>query len=195
MKNGQLTTRRGYIFAHATSAMQKAVRRNDARTAGYFAVELYMSGYRDYVWKRLFTISVEDCWGIITKELEAIHAAWQRGEFKKSDPKAGRIYVSKAIILLCQAQKCRDADHLTNLVYDRNMGGETEVCEHDDGVRMPVPEYALDCHTREGKRAGKTKDDFFTEEFQALQPKAQGEFDGLVSQLFASRRPRLTHPE
>lgn len=33
--------------------MQKAIRRADAAVAGYFALELWTSGYRDYVWKRL----------------------------------------------------------------------------------------------------------------------------------------------
>ena len=37
-------------------AMQKAIRRADAAVAGFFALELWTSGYRDYVWKRLFTI-------------------------------------------------------------------------------------------------------------------------------------------
>ena len=51
--------------------MQKAIRRADTGVAGFFALELWASGYRDYVWKRLFTISAEDCYGIITKEIEA----------------------------------------------------------------------------------------------------------------------------
>ena len=57
--------------------MQKAIRRADAAVAGYFALELWTSGYRDYVWKRLFTISAEDCYGVITKEIEAL---WQGHE-------------------------------------------------------------------------------------------------------------------
>ena len=52
-----------------SSAMQKAIRRADAKVAGFFALELWSSGYLDYVWKRLFTISAEDCYGIITKRL------------------------------------------------------------------------------------------------------------------------------
>ena len=61
----------GYDFFEVSSAMQKAIRRADAAVAGYFALELWTSGYRDYVWKRLFTISAEDCYGVITKEIEA----------------------------------------------------------------------------------------------------------------------------
>ena len=50
----------------------------------------------------------------------------------------------------------RDADHLTNLVYD------------------------FDCHTLKGKRKGKTKEDFFIEEFDALKPRQPGLFDEFV---------------
>ena len=70
-------TLNGYDFFECSSAMQKAVRRGDAKTAGYFALELWHSGYRDYVWKRLFTISAEDCFGLITGEIESL---WQGHE-------------------------------------------------------------------------------------------------------------------
>ena len=49
----------GYDFFEVSSAMQKAIRRADTGVAGFFALELWASGYRDYVWKRLFTISAE----------------------------------------------------------------------------------------------------------------------------------------
>ena len=70
----------GYDFFEVSSAMQKAIRRADTGVAGFFALELWASGYRDYVWKRLFTISAEDCYGIITKEIEAL---WQGHELVK----------------------------------------------------------------------------------------------------------------
>lgn len=58
----------GYDFFEVSSAMQKAIRRADTGVAGFFALELWASGYRDYVWKRLFTISAEDCYGIVNVE-------------------------------------------------------------------------------------------------------------------------------
>ena len=72
-----IRTIHGYDFFEVSSAMQKAIRRGDARVAGFFALELWHSKYRDYVWKRLFTISAEDCYGLITKEIEAL---WQGHE-------------------------------------------------------------------------------------------------------------------
>lgn len=70
--------------------MQKAIRRADARVAGFFALELWHSGFRDYVWKRLFTISAEDCYGLITSEIEAL---WQGHELvNKTIPKAKVVF-------------------------------------------------------------------------------------------------------
>lgn len=159
--------------------MQKAIRRADARVAGYFALELWHSNYRDYVWKRLFTISAEDCYGLITKEIEAL---WQGHELvnkNKTEPK-GRIFVSKAVLLLCECRKSRDADHLQNLVYDRN---DVDVEQWIDDVRhypIPIPPYTFDVHTRKGKKYGRTKAEFFREEYEALQPRVPGLFDDLV---------------
>ena len=68
-----LNTKRGYSFPAVSSAMQKAIRRGDAKLAGYWALELWASGYGQYVWRRLLTVSAEDCWGILTHEVKALH--------------------------------------------------------------------------------------------------------------------------
>lgn len=174
-----IRTKRGYDFFEASSAMQKAIRRGDAAVAGYFAIELWESRYIDYVWKRLYTISAEDCYGIITKEIEALWQGHQLVNKGKDEPK-GRIFVSKAVILLCECRKCRDADHLQNLIYDRDdIAVETWI---NDVRQYPieVPPYTFDVHTRKGKKAGMTKEDFFRSEFEALSPREKGLFDSLV---------------
>ena len=110
-------TTRGYNFGEVSSAMQKAIRRGDAKHAGYWALELFASGYGNYVWKRLLTISAEDCWGILTQEVKALHDGYQH--VNKGIPvrdHKGRIFISKAVILLCLSKKSRDPDHLQNLV-------------------------------------------------------------------------------
>ena len=40
-----------------------------------------------------------------------------------------------------------------------------------------MPGYAYDCHTLEGKRRGKTVEDFIVEEQRELEPYQQGMFD------------------
>ena len=89
----------GYDFFEVSSAMQKAIRRNDATVAGYFALELWTSGYRDYVCKRLFTISAEDCHGCITKEIEAL---WQGHELvNKSSQNLKAAFLSARLYCFC----------------------------------------------------------------------------------------------
>lgn len=174
-----IKTKGGYDFFEVSSAMQKAIRRADVAVAGFFALELWESSFRDYVWKRLFTISAEDCYGIITKEIEAL---WQGHELvnKKVATPKGRIFISKAVILLCECLKCRDADHLQNLIYDRK---EIDVEKWIEDVRrnpIQIPPYTFDVHTRRGKKLGRTKEEFFKDEFNALSPREKGLFDDLI---------------
>jgi len=178
------STVKGYDFFEVSSAMQKAIRRNDPKLAGYFALELYHSGYTQYVWKRLLTVSAEDCYGeTITTEIYNLYRSFMLINDGRPDLDKGRIFISKAVIILCQTPKCRDADHLQNLIYDRNNVPKEEIAEILRAVReenLPVPEYAYDVHTKKGRYMGKTKKDFFLEENQALRSRVKGLFDDVV---------------
>lgn len=183
MGHFRLKTIRGYDFFAASSSLQKAIRRNDAKIAGYFGIELWESNFKEYVWKRILTISAEDCYGIITKEILSLYEAYKIINKGKGDEK-GRIFLSKAIIILCNQEKSRDADHLTNLVYDKKIGITDEELENfmneSRKNQIDPPEYAFDVHTQKGKAQGKTKDDFFIEEFESLKPRQPGLFDNLI---------------
>ncbi len=184
-KRMRLKTVRRYDFFEVSSSMQKALRRGDAKVAGYFALELLHSGYWKYVWKRLLTVSAEDCHGIVTKEIEAL---WNSFKFinegrRKKDK--GRIFLSKAVLILADVLKNRDADHLQNLVYDKKISiTDEEIEEYFEDVRkedyMPIPDYAYDVHTLKGKRMGMTKEQFFKDELKALKPRQIGLFDSLI---------------
>jgi replication-associated recombination protein RarA len=146
-----LNTIRGYSFPAVSSAMQKAIRRGDAKLAGYWALELWASGFGQYVWRRLLTVSAEDCWGILTAETKALHDSYTEinQHVPKGKPK-GRIFISKAVILLCMAKKSRDADHLQNFVYDQQAGLDAATLTDEleqAGQYIPIPDYAYDCHT------------------------------------------------
>jgi replication-associated recombination protein RarA len=174
----EIRTIRGYRLSEVASALQKTIRRGDARLAGYFAIEMFESNFREYLWRRLLTISAEDCWGVITGEIEALYRSW--GNINRVKKGGGRIFASKAVILLCQARKCRDADHLTNLVYDPKRIDERQLMADLEEARKtpePIPDYAFDCHTKEGRSRGKTKAGFFRDEFNALTPRQPGLFD------------------
>lgn len=174
----RFTTIRGYALSDVASALQKTIRRGDARLAGYFAIELFESGYAAYAWRRLLTISAEDCAGVLTQEVKALYDAWVL--MQKSKPGKARVFLAKAVLLLATAPKSRDADHLTNLVYDRQAVDEAALLAALDEARQTteaIPDYAFDVHTRKGKRRGKTRREFFVEEFDALTPRAPGLFD------------------
>ena len=111
----RLRTIRGYDFSEVSSAMQKAVRRGETQLAGYWALELWASGFGNYVWKRLLTISAEDCWGIITSAVKALHDGYALINANiPARQSRGRIFISKAVILLSEAKKSRDADQLAD---------------------------------------------------------------------------------
>ena len=169
----KLETIKGYDFYLVTSSMQKAIRRADAKLAGFFALELFHSNFKEYLWKRLLTISAEDVWGLITEEIWALYSSWKKVHDKKKE-NSGRIFVSKAVILLCHAKKCRDADILQNMTYDEQMGiEEKDIQEYfDSGVLEDIPEYAFDVHTKQGRQRGMTKKAFFKTEELALKPRA-----------------------
>ena len=180
----RIPTSRGYSFPAVSSAMQKAIRRGDAKLAGYWALELWQSGYGQYVWRRLLTVSAEDCWGILTAEVKALHDSYTEIN-RNTNAKApkGRIFISKAVILLCLAKKSRDADHLQNFVYDQQAGLDPETLTTEleqSGEYVPIPDYAYDCHTPQGRALGKTKAEFFKQEQEALSPFIPGLFDDLV---------------
>lgn len=181
----QIKTVRGYDFYEVASVVQKAIRRGDALYAGYFALELFASGYSKYVWKRLLTISAEDCFSAVTREIWALWESFKFINEKVKDKEKGRIFISKAILLLCQCAKSRDADHLQCLCYDRKMLIDETYAQNlleatEPTYRVDIPEYAYDVHTLRGKRMGKTKEDFFREEHNSLEPFQPGVFDDLV---------------
>ena len=181
----KLFTVRRYDLFEVASCLQKAIRRADTPLAGYMAIEMFESGYAAYCWKRLLTISAEDVAGIVTTEIKALYDSWLVLTDDGKKPKS-RIFLSKAVIVLCQARKCRDADHLTNYVYDRAMiDAKRLVKAIEEARRDPenpeLPDYTFDCHTMRGRKRGKTKAQFFSDEFTALKPREQGEFDWTIT--------------
>lgn len=146
------------------------------------ALELFPR-YSEYCWKRLLTISAEDCYGVITKEIYALYESFHiinRG--KKGDELKGRIFISKAVILLCMHKHNRDADLLSNYIYDKKYDiSDDEIEKMFEEIRnegkIDIPEYVYDVHTRKGKMMGKTKKDFFREEEENLAYKQMSLFD------------------
>lgn len=180
----RIETQRGYDFYEVASALQKSIRRNDVKMAGYMALELFPN-YAEYCWKRLLTISAEDCLPMVTQEIKALYDSfWVINKGKKSPDLKGRIFISKAVIILCRCGHNRDADILSNFIYDKKISVSDEEIERIfDEVRQSrynIPEYVYDCHTYKGKKRGKTKEQFFIDEENALANKQLSLFDKLV---------------
>lgn len=103
-----LETRSGHNMFTMASLLQKAIRRGDKERAGYAAMELFGS-YHSMLWNRIMTVSCEDCWGILAKEIVALrYTDGVRNRNRKGYEKDTQ-YVSQAITLLCDAKKSRDA--------------------------------------------------------------------------------------
>ena len=177
------TTQNGYDLFEVLSAIQKAIRRGDTGIAVYFTMELWPK-YSNLAWKRLHIISAEDVAGCITQEVRALHEAYLFLEKSKKDDRAGRLFLSKAAILLSVWNKSRDCDHAIVYLFDRKYITDDQAKEYlaklEEGEKIPIPEYAFDCHTRKGKRAGKDVEDFLVSEFEGLNPRVPGLFDDLV---------------
>ena len=180
----KILTQRGYDFYEVASCLQKSIRRGDIKLAGYMALELFPK-YAEYCWKRLLTISAEDCHPMVTQEIKALYDSfWVINKGKKTEDLKGRIFISKAVIILSRCGKNRDADILSNYIYDKKIGVSDEVIEQCfEEIRKEertIPDYVYDCHTLKGKKMGKTKQDFFIEEEKGLVNKQCSIFDYLV---------------
>lgn len=179
-------TQNGYSMFEMSSMIQKAIRRCDIPHAAYAANELSVK-YRHYLWKRLLTVSAEDCYGIMTKEIIALEEADKYVNEKNKPGQTNDLFIAKAVVLLCMARKNRDADYVAcNFMWgDRTLTDEEfdEFVDYEEVERLKnetdfdVPGYVFDVHTRRGKAMGKTQMEFFKEENECLEPRQMSLFD------------------
>ncbi len=144
-------TKKGYNLFDVSSALQKSVRRGDMEQATYWAWELVQSNYEKYLWKRLLIMATEDI-GLADPEAmrnaqffyENYKILKELDTFERTRPIMAAVYV------LTKAKKSQ----FFNWFWGKAMD------EHNT-VNLPIPEYALDKHTRRGKQRGKDTADFF----------------------------------
>jgi replication-associated recombination protein RarA len=145
----------GYLCGEVASALQKSIRRGHERESLFWATELDLAGYGNYVWKRPRIISSEDV-GIAEPDLPAVLRAlyenWKEARAKKDDPPSHhRVFLVHAVVLLARARKSRMLDHVLMVMYD------------GDRPHLEIPDYALDKHTARGRRMGRGLQHFFEE--------------------------------
>lgn len=123
MSGYALVTTHGHNMFDMMSLMQKAIRRGDYEKAGFAAYEL-SDKFRGAMWNRIVTISSEDCWGVVTKE---IHRLRMEDKKQRDDQ-----LVSNAVFLLCRCRKSRDACYFAcNFVIIEPNAQELDVPQED----------------------------------------------------------------
>lgn len=168
-------TSNGYDFGEVSSAFQKSVRRGLEADALYWAVELDLSGYAEYLWKRMRIITSEDVGladPVMPATIYALYELWRDLKNKKDKHKPERLPLIHAVLALVRCRKSRVIDHAICVAYAQHSG------------RHPIPEWALDKHTIEGKRMGRGFDHFFTE---GIKMENMGNVEGEEQYLAAAR--------
>lgn len=145
-------TARGYDMKEVVSALQKECRRGNTREALYWAYCL-LPNFEDYLWRRLLVIAVEDV-GMgdpkVLVQLRACRETWYEMRSWKGD--SYHLVIAHAIQILCSALKSRTNDYLQCVVRAELDGLEQRMREHNE---RPIPDYALDMHTRRGRAMGR----------------------------------------
>jgi len=139
----QIRTKNDYALDEVVSALQKSIRRSKEREALFWAHELYLSGYSEYLFKRLFIICSEDI-GLAEPELPAqLWSLYQMHLFlkKKQNGDPG-LAVAHAVLLMARSPKSRMVCDAWYVV------GKME--------KLDIPDHALDQHTARGRAKGRT---------------------------------------
>lgn len=149
------TTENGYALNEVISAIQKAVRRGRCNEALFWTHELVKSKSRNYVayfWRRMCLIASEEC--ADKPEVAMVVGQLAANAYLSTKEWKGRcegIMEAQAVLFACRARKSREAvDAMT--VINR---AKVEL-----GLRIAVPDAALDLHTRQGREMGKDLNDF-----------------------------------
>lgn len=147
-----LTKDHGYPLSEAISALQKEIRRGNEEAAMYWALELE-NGYPQYLWHRLEVIVNEDIGPAAPNVIVLVHTLKQ--QYMDMIARAGQsselLCLGNAILAMCRAEKSRLADNFMTVVQQERA---------QKGLKLEVPDYALDKHTLKGKQKGRGWDFF-----------------------------------
>lgn len=139
----QVLTRKDYDFFECSSAFQKSIRRCEEKDSLFFGMELAASGYAKYLWKRMMIIASEDVGlaePMMAVQIQALYQNWIVISGSSSDE--GSIPITHAILLLARGKKSRLVDNAKMFALKNKYNPE-------------IPDYALDTHTRRGKKMGR----------------------------------------
>lgn len=175
----KVTTVNGHLLSEVVSALQKCIRRGLVDDALYWAVDMYLTGYDEYCWKRLRIMASEDVGPAepdLPATIAALYATYTELKKKKDEAHAPqRLQLVHAVILLATARKNRVVDHA--LIYH---------FENHARLKRAVPDFALDKHTAAGKRLGRGTDHFFAEGIKLANESGDDPYVELARQTLAA---------
>jgi replication-associated recombination protein RarA len=151
------STSGGYDLHELFSALQKCIRRGMEYEAVHFAAEIEAFGKSGptILWNRLKIIACEDVGPanpVMPLIIDLLFRQYQTEKSKLGDS-SDRLFLVNAVVCLCRSSKSRIADDLLNIVY----------AEREEGKHIPIPDFALDMHTKKGVAMGRGNDYFFSE--------------------------------
>lgn len=162
----------GYMLDQVVSALQKEIRRAHVYESVYWARELIRSGFWKYLWRRLFIIASEDIgladdMAILTVQTlyQNFLAVAQKKTLTREEADRISLIAIHATMRLARAAKNRE-------VADANLVAEGR---WKDRERLEIPDYAIDMHTKEGRKrgySGKKGREFFRKAGGLVEPKA-----------------------
>jgi replication-associated recombination protein RarA len=143
MTFSEVITPGGYKCGEVASAMQKCIRRGLADDALFWATELDLAGFGDYVFKRLKIIASEDV-GLAHEPaaltIHALYQTWLEQRKKKDTHHAPeRLFLVHAVLFLARCKKSRMVDHALICMYEAAR------------EQREIPDFALDKHTARGR--------------------------------------------
>ena len=105
----KVTTVNGHLLPEVVSALQKCIRRGQVDDALYWAVDMYLTGYDEYAWKRLRIMASEDVGPAepnLPATIEALYHTYTDLKKKKDESHAPqRLQFVHAVILLATAEE------------------------------------------------------------------------------------------
>lgn len=149
----ELRTYAGHPLDEVASSLQKSVRRGLEREALHWASEMDLGGFTAYAWRRLVVTASEDVGPADPQAVTLVHllaGAWR----EQKEP----LLLVHAVIALCRAPKSRLCDHAYMVAYE------------GPRLELEVPDWALDQHTRRGRRMGRGLDHFRKEGARLANP-------------------------
>lgn len=178
-----------YQVWECMSAMQKSIRRGLEEEAMYWALELEGTGLLAHALNRLKITAHEDI-GLADPQavMFAVAACEQCKAWHKTKNEAWHLALGNAIRVLARAAKSREADHFHAAIRWRRSQGW-----HPD-----IPDWALDKHTRRGRKMGRGLEHFRQEGAKLDKPVAES--DSYIDDAYRfweaqNKRSRATEPE